>query len=329
MLKNEASIYKEARNGYGRTPALLVHYMMDMRASYQTGSVFYPFYPDQSLHMKGIADNSNGRLLGFTAYNPRNENPLETVLNGLSTGNVGVKFYPPQNYKPFGDEDLNVRSAVSEFFDHFKIGDVPIFTHCTPVGFEAKFGVGMGLKSDPDNWKRLLMEPGNGNLRICLGHAGGGKEKVLGVKYHGWYSNENNWYDENCYARIVVELCQNYKNVYCEIAHLEKLIKSRSKRRKFVNHLISNWDNNGETPFQLKDKICFGTDWHMLLMINKQEDYFRTMVEIFQDEPLLSGIDDFFFKNFTRFLNLEYYLDNNQVNEINEHVLRDLIDKSS
>lgn len=299
MLSNEAKIYEDAIHGYGDFEVkFLVHHMMDMKASYTDGDTYYPFYPKQTENMMELVNFSNGKLIGFTAFNPKNINPLESVKNGLRAGNRGVKFYPPMGYRPYTDPDEGVKNNVSAFFKMCLDDDIPVFTHCTPIGFQAEKG--FGLNCDPKYWKQLLEQPGNEKLRICFGHAGGGDAKINGNNVHGWYSSVNEWNDVNCYAKKVVELCQEYENVYCEVAYLDKILNDCTEKANFVENLKTNFNKGAK--YHLKDKICFGTDWHMLGMINQQLNYANAFVQIFQDEALNNSIDDFFAENFIKFI---------------------------
>lgn len=299
MLTNEAKIYNQAKSGYGNANLVLqVHYMMDMQASYKKGYTYYPFHPIQTTNMMKLVNHSNGKLLGFTAFNPKNkDNAMKSFQDGIAAGNIGVKFYPPMGYKPFGDSDADVRSKVADFFTYCETHQIPVFTHCTPMGFQVEKG--SGLNSDPKYWELLLEE--HPDLRICFGHAGGGEA----YDYHGWYSTPEQW-NKDCYARKVVELCEKYPNVYCEVAHLEKIINNIDNRQRFINNLVENFD--GTKRYKLKDKICFGTDWNMIGMINEQQHYYEVFVNIFQDQKLRDNIDNFFSKNFINFLNIRNFL---------------------
>ncbi|OHT44959.1 amidohydrolase family protein [Flavobacterium tructae] len=308
MMTDEVKIYQQATRGYGGANlALQIHYMMDMQASYTNGRTYYPFHPVQTANMMQLVNNSKGKLLGFTAFNPKNKNAMESFKMGIAAGNIGVKFYPPMDYKPFGDDDAVVRENVKDFFTYCETHQIPIFTHCTPVGFQAKKG--SGLNSDPKYWEMVLKE--HKNLRICFGHAGGGDPKVKDHDFHGWYSTPKQWSKIDCYAKKVVELCEEYENVYCEIAHLGNIIKKVKDRQRFTYNLIENF-NRSEPPCRLKDKICFGTDWNMIGMINEQQHYYDVLVDIFQHPKLIGNIDNFFSENFISFLNIKKFISNNE-----------------
>lgn len=251
--------------------------MMDMKASYLDGKTYYPFHPVQTDHMMQLVNASDGKLIGFTAFNPKNSDAMLSVTEGLAKGNIGVKFYLQMGYKPYGDADDSVRNNVSELFKMCS-DKTPIFAHCTPVGFQA--AKRDGLNCNPDYWKTLLEQEGYKNQRICFGHAGGGDPKIKGYDFHGWYSNEDQWKRDDCYARKIVYLCQCFENVYCEVAYLNEILKGKEKKDLFVTNLIRNFDNE-EAEFKLKDKICFGTDWHMIEMVNAQEEYYNAFVLIF------------------------------------------------
>lgn len=304
MLDDEVKIYQKATSGYGKANLVLqVHYMMDMCASYEKGYTFYPFNPVQTNNMMKLVSQSDGKLLGFTAFNPLNENAMTSFQEGIAAGNIGVKFYPPMGYKPINNLDPVVEERVNNFFSYCQSEKIPIFTHCTPQGFQAKKGY--GLNCDPKNWRNVLRK--YPNLRICFGHAGGGDPKIRNHNFHGWYSNPRQWLSEDCYARIVVELCQEYEFAYCEVGHLRKIISNKHHERdRFFQNLIDNF-NNGKFP--LKNKICFGTDWDMIGMINEQNKYYELLVDMFQDSHLRGNIEGFFSQNFINFLSINNFLE--------------------
>lgn len=325
MMTDEVQIYKQATRGYGSANlALQIHYMMDMQASYTNGSTYYSFHPVQTTNMMQLVNHSEGKLLGFTAFNPKNENAMESFKIGIAAGNIGVKFYPPMGYLPSEDPDIKVSEKVSEFFKYCEEEQIPIFTHCTPVGFQVKKYA--GLNSDPNRWIKVLEN--HPKLRLCFGHAGGGDPKVKNHEFHGWYSTPEQWSKDDCYAKKVVELCEKYENVYCEIAHLGNIIKKVGDRQRFTNNLIDNFDRSKD--YSLKDKICFGTDWNMIGMINEQKHYYDVLVDIFQDTKLRGNIDNFFSENFISFLNIKKFISDNEngyLTQKSRHYLEDLLDK--
>ena len=155
---------------------LFLHHMMDMENAYAT-TPKTPF--TRQIQQMEKADLQSGNLLHFVAFDPfRGEgDSLEMVKKGIAEGAIGVKFYPPSGYraadnfippKPKGFfssyERKQWRSQygnlsgkkldkiIDDFFSWASKNDIPVFTHCTPEGFEAVGGY--GLRGDPYFWSR-------------------------------------------------------------------------------------------------------------------------------------------------------------------------------
>ncbi len=305
LLKSERNMYESLTDEYGAYKIdLYVHYMMDMEKSYKPGKPHYDFKEKQIPKMSSLVRESRGRLVGFTAYHPMRKNHLDIIKYGLDQGNIGVKFYPPMGYLSKTD-GITIKNKIMSFFAYCEGNDIPIFTHCTPVGFEAKKKY--GLNSDPDNWNEALQKfP---DLRLCFGHAGGGNPTVGSEQFYGWFAeNEEQWQNNNNYARKVVSLCQNYKNVYCEIAYLYEILEDRRLETYFLQRLVKTF-SQGEVPYPISSKICFGSDWHMIDMIGESSKYLSKLIAIFQDPLLSNYINNFFSGNALNYLNINGYLE--------------------
>ena len=179
MKKKESKLYTTLKKTYPKV-GLFVHHMMDMENYYDDT----PMYPlsQQIAKMRMLAESTNGRLVGFVAYDPLRKNYQEIIRSAIEGGFCGVKFYPPNGYRALdndGPKGKIVDKANRWLFKFCVDNDVPIFTHCTPHGFEAKPTPGLnkgptGLNSDPKYWEKVLEHPEFNNLRLCFGHAGGG-----------------------------------------------------------------------------------------------------------------------------------------------------------
>ena len=135
-------------------------------------------------------------------------------------------------------------------------------------------------------------------LRLCFGHAGGGYHKIKTEnneekEVYGWYADSNDqWVDDDNYARRVIKLCKEYQNVYCDMSYLHDIIDNKKFRDRFIHHLIQAIETPGTYPFS--KKIIFGSDWHMPNMINRSKTYFDKFIEIFQEYSQLNKyIEDF------------------------------------
>ena len=119
-----------------------------------------PTYPiDADVYHQGWARNgkiiSNREYLGF-----------KTVLDHYETNDspVGPLFWAHYSYL-----GLDPRKLHDKYADYWELNknhalihynycvqnDIPIMTHCTPVGFEAKAGWGEKY-SHPDYWENVL-----------------------------------------------------------------------------------------------------------------------------------------------------------------------------
>src|SRR5690606_17743975 len=160
-----------------------------------------------------IIQNSNGKLIGFFPYDPFRKNQgLEVLKASLKAGKFkGVKFYPPMGYNTCSNKDEWINEINMKLFTFCAGNGVPIFTHCTPTGFEVRKG--SGINADPRHWENILENfP---DLKLCLGHAGGveGWFQKLGANEDFPKNSNGNIY----YAETVYNLCTRFKNVYCEV----------------------------------------------------------------------------------------------------------------
>lgn len=57
-------------------------------------------------------------------------------------------------------------------------------------------------------------------------------------------------------------------------------------------------------PFDLMDKIAYGTYWHMPDMVDNTRRYLDAFLEIMNREPYEAYIDNFFWKNALEFMKI-------------------------
>ncbi len=282
LTHSERVIMETLLTTYGNDVHLFIHHMMDMEAYYKHGRCYYDFVTDQLPRMRRLVNAFGGRLLTFVAYSPDRPNDLSIVRRALDDADAaGVKFYPPNGYQP--DEarhDALYQELVSR--------DAPIFTHCTPVGMEAK--PGSGANSNPSYWARVLQQfPA---LRLCLGHAGGDEPWFGRVPWDG------------SYAAQAVALAASYDNVYLEFGYHEDILDA-SVRESFIVRLSGLLGTNAN----LAKKIMYGTDWHMIEKINNHQDYFHAFEAAFADARLAQYADGFFYTNAVSYLRLPAFRD--------------------
>lgn len=321
MTASEKTLFDRLSKYYAdkEVPYLFVHYMMDMAAPFE-GEVEHEFYASQIPRMAGLAQYSQGRLLGFAAFDPirfvNNESDREDIIRhldyALENGKLGFKFYPPLGFKAAGNENTNLETVIDVFLDYCAERQVPVFTHCTPSGFEVVPDT-TGFNAHPKYWRQALEKEGHENrrdLRLCFGHAGGGKRTVhtddTSKVVMGWLSNDAQWEDPDNYAAHVVNLCKEFKNVYCEIGYLHEIMDDASYAEAFKARLKAEFERADDGAYDFGKKIMYGSDWHMPSMINDVDDFLEQMMEYFEDDATLSPHRSTFFAgNAIDYLQLE------------------------
>jgi hypothetical protein len=314
MLLAEEHLAERLRDDYGSglPPLRFVHHMMDMEKAYACNEVPpYAFWPTQMRRMETLQRHLSGSMLGFSAFDPRRDDWEAHATEALRmTGFLGFKFYPALGYKPIGNADPRIEMNVRGFFEFCIARDVPVFTHCTPKGFETLHH--QGLNTHPIRWRALLASKGMAKLRLCLGHAGGetmcNKDPDTGVEVcsPGWMAaDEAQWNEPDNFARIVVELCGTYENVYCELAYLTALLgrgkAGREALRRFEQNLAFARDATASMTYQFDDKLAYGSDWHMPSMVGNVRRYLDVFLQLRGQGKL---DERFFWKTAYRYLRL-------------------------
>lgn len=299
LLSSERRMLERLIDGYGSglPPLRFVHFMMDMQLAYPTEKPpYYAPFPEQMQRMQQLQRDSQGVLLGFWAFDPRRRQWRAWAEQALAKGFMGFKFYPAMGYRP--DGDTQYAEVIEAFYQFCVDRDAPIFAHCTPEGFQTRRQE--GHFANPRYWEAVLERwP---RLRLCLGHAGGGKAGKGEQSSHGWDAiSDAEWAHPNNYARRVVALCKRYPNVYCEVGHLAELL-GEAGRQRFLDNLARAKIMPGE--YEFLHKLAYGTDWHMHTMINSTRRFLEGFLSMF-DSPLLAPYaDHFFWKNGYTYLKL-------------------------
>ena len=239
MLKSEKAVLKQLLSSYDKLGAgniQVLHMMMDMQLAYPVPKPpRYPF-PEQLRKMEQLKQDNPQSMFGFSAFDPRRDNWRQLADTAIAHGFLGFKFYPALGYLPIGNADPVLESRVAAFFDYCIAGDIPVFVHCTPIGFQTKEK--KGLNAHPKHWRALLEHERWRDLRLCLGHAGGGRASNLGVSSAGWMAdNDAEWRDADNFARIVADLCATYPNVYCELGYITELLDDPTARELLVANI--------------------------------------------------------------------------------------------
>lgn len=303
MLKSEKDMVKKVFTIYGKNlpPIQIVHHLMDMQLAFGIqNSPHYSFYPEQLDKMQILQQENQGRLFGFSAFDPRRENWQEIVEQSRKKGFLGFKFYPSMGYMPIGNE-MKIQERINNFFDYCIEYDLPIFTHCTPVGFQTREK--LGHYAHPKYWREVLQKDRWKNLRLCLGHAGGGDNRDHEtLKSAGWMANsDKEWQHPDNFAYIVSELCNNYPNVYCDVGYITELFDEK-KRLLFVDNIERARKMINGSNFL--NKLAYGSDWHMPEMIDNTRDYLDIFLEIFNRNSYKMYLNKFFWENGYQYLKI-------------------------
>ena len=199
----------------------------------------------------------------------------------------------PQGRTEQAGADLD--ELVMKMFKKAHARSVPVFSHHTPVGFEASEDYGQKM-AKPCFWKKVLDDSdlGNGTFRLVLGHSGGGD---------AWFEKEK-W--EGSFDQQAYNLCVYYPNVYCDLGYFSKILKKRGKEvfAKRLHQLIKEREENPERNaeawtedaceteknapprYNIEDKILFGTDWYMVTKEKHQRKMVCAFAEALSSEPL-------------------------------------------
>lgn len=321
---------------------LFVHHMMDMERSYGSKPVV-PF-EEQLQRMPRLDRRFDGKLLHFVAFDPfRRADSLESVKRGLSAGAIGVKFYPPSGYRAT-DNEIETQPGLLQpgrrarwasrykgmsnqaldalndaLFAHCEREQIPVFTHCTPHGFEADKNY--GAMADPQYWETVLKK--HANLRLCFGHSGGDAY---------WFPAENAdavTKEQRKFGAKVVELCLNYPNVYCEAGYLEKILDpaARILFQKQLGAVINKPSSKG--PWRFGDKIMYGTDWHMIHKEARHEQMPAMFQAAFADPQLRPFQRAFFSRNAVAYLRLTEVANDSRFSDAQHQYWKLLIERTA
>ena len=306
MLKSEDKMLNKLLAGYGNDlpPLQISHYLMDMQMAYVFQKpAYYPFHPVQLDRMQTLQRANPARVFGFSAFDPRRDDWRTRAEDSLAKGFIGFKFYPAIGYKPTGN-DPDIQTRIDAFFDFCVEREAAVFVHCTPQGFQTRFK--LGANAQPKHWRKVLATPRWNALRLCLGHAGGGRMDNGSLKSPGWMAeSDDEWMGEDNFARIVTELCVAYPNVYCEIGYITALFQ-KDKLEVFVANIerARKAAKEANHPFDLLDKMAYGSDWHMPDMVDNTRKYLDIFLGIMNRPAYRGHLDRFFWQNAYRFLKL-------------------------
>jgi len=302
LLHSEEQLLQKLFAGYGAglPPLQAAHYLIDMQLAFPGQETpFYPLQPVQEDRMQALQRAHPARLFGFSTFDPRREDWHTRALHALGKGFAGFKFYPAMGIKPMGNEPA-VQARIDAFYDFCVARDLPVFAHCTPVGFQTRLR--LGGYAHPRHWRAVLQQPRWQTLRLCLGHAGGGRLSNGVLHSAGWLARcDEEWQHEDNFARIVSELCTSYPNVYCEVGYLTELLHEGGPARFEANLQRARVPGR---PCELLDKMAYGSDWHMPDVVTRTRRYLDLWLALMDRAEYADYRERFFWKNAYRYLRL-------------------------
>jgi predicted TIM-barrel fold metal-dependent hydrolase len=333
LMQDEITVVRQLAGDFPGT-ALFVHHLMDMERAYADPPAI-PF--DEQVRRARRLESRffPGRLLHFTAFDPfRGAAALDEVRRAVAAGAIGVKFYPPTGYRAAANvipakpwfwqrgaraqwksryqlaDGSTIRAAeldrrIEELLSWAESEKVPVLAHCTPDGFEARRGY--GCNSDPRFWRAALER--HPRLRLMLGHAGGGE---------GWFAPGTSWdgvrtatcrgpgdparratFDEEAW-RLAIE----FENVYLDFSYASEVLDPECAAR-FTARLAHLVARGGADRHRLEEKVAFGTDWHMIGLLERRAEIASALAAVYEQPTLAPHAASFFAGNAARFLDLE------------------------
>jgi predicted TIM-barrel fold metal-dependent hydrolase len=307
LMKAEETIVSDLVHQYRRVkprPFAYLHFVLDMEFAYNGQETPYYPYEEQLYRIHQLQTQSEESLLGFSGFDPRRPDWRSGLEKARRLGFLGVKFYPPMGYRPDDNPDPGIQKTMDDFFAWVEAHNILVVSHCSPTGFQAYQG--SGENADPKYWSiRLEKQP---KLRLVLLHAGGARQEARGKEFPGWFAkDEAEWASPDNYARVVVELCQKYQNVYADLSHYHEALKDE----KEAENLTANVRRVLADPtggYRASTKLMYGSDWHMPRIEDEADEYLELFLQILDPEAMDPYREGFFWKNAREALNLDAWL---------------------
>ena len=209
---------------------------------------------DEGLFVRQLNDTAEaalmypGRLLPFVAVNTLRSTHFQHMIEALDKkGFAGVKLYPSLGYGVQSPE-------MDKVFAYCEAYDIPVLMHCNNGGFRvdpaaAKF-------CDPAQWIPVLkVHP---KLRLCFAHFGGCENLVKPA------------IPPNSWTASILSLMENYPGVYADISYHTDCMDGGANQTNYFNNLSSLLAQK-----TYRDRILFGTDFHLVRQRCREENYWR------------------------------------------------------
>ncbi len=247
-----------------------------------------------------------GKIHPLVAFDPMSEvhyseipgyQSLKWVKEAVEErGFIGVKVYPPMGFFPINNvvhdqgnaNSQEIDDALRSLYGWCIDKDVPIMAHCDNSNAAQP---GYEERANPKYWEEVLEE--YQNLRLNLGHFGGANSVIAKT---GW-------------AWKIAELMENpgYPHVYADTGYHDVVLPGGAFEafKAIVRQLyIHGLDVLYNTYPKAKEHLMYGSDWHMITVLDGHKEYANKFEEIFDDNfPNVKA--DFFGKNALRFFGLD------------------------
>ncbi len=217
-----------------------------------------------------LSQLSGGYMRPLVAYNPwsdvlDNGKTLARVLDALDRrGFVGVKIYPPNGFRPFGNADspaipTTPGSPSAADLDRVLLG---LWDECSKRNVSVMAHTGNSMGSDdahneaagPIGWQALIKARGSAHpANVNLGHFGGD-------------SSHDNWNDELAKLMATPEGAGLYGDLgYWDELRCQNGLASCSARHKLDKAVREN-------PI-VAERLMYGSDWLMLSQERRWDRY--------------------------------------------------------
>jgi hypothetical protein len=310
--------------------SLFVGVLLDMRRAFDKLKEFWmpgflpPYFDftEQMERMQLLAAENPNELINFGAVDPfRGGNWKQIVDTGVELGITGYKIYPPLGIRPidmrgyqtpvasgrsldkYREKAQNpapypmAQAKMGDIIRHFSSHNLRLFAHCNPMGFEVEKGY--GVYSDPELWKHAMETHNARNLWLFLAHGGGAKE----VDWMGWAADNTHF--KQTFAYRAIRLVEEFDNVYLGLGHILGILDTKLKPKIFqrLKSVLVGKRTQG-APHHFRDKVCFGTDWAMPLMVGRTREYLIEFDTFFSDPQISPCAPNFFEGNAKKFLGI-------------------------
>lgn len=311
-LADYLNIYKLAG---GRTIDLMIAHLVDYDWPLNNGHPTRTHLNDQVELMEKISILSKGRVHTFAPFDPFREiayrarirgakwSSLETVQRWIERhGCIGVKFYPPMGFAPYGNSqvpldtwksrwqwlpdvknvpDRKGRTAtigerldevLYELYTWCVDKDLPLMAHTSLtnglLGFD-NFPAAKYWAALPDKFR---------GLRVNFGHIGG----LERTSANDW-NNISATSDIN--ARDLVGLMSTDTSAmgghfYGDSAFSQNVLTHRDVLLSVYKAALS-WKAPGQSRPILQDRLMYGSDWSLIMQEKDMEAYFDDFVWMF------------------------------------------------